>query len=129
MIMTVGTVFLKSNVVGVYITDRQAKCTGFRNDQILIIDMDTNQLQRKWFEMEKLEELMVITMEECGELIQECSKSIRMQEYNRDELKEELSDVMCMLELMIDNKIITRTELNNGANLKKMKLMKWSNLL
>tara|TARA_B100000686_G_scaffold353986_1_gene461986 strand:- start:2297 stop:2686 length:390 start_codon:yes stop_codon:yes gene_type:complete len=129
MIMTVGTVFLKSNVVGVYITDRQAKCTGFRNDQILIIDMDTNQLQRKWFEMEKLEELMVITMEECGELIQECSKSIRMQEYNRDELKEELSDVMCMLELMIENKIITRTELNNGANLKKMKLMKWSNLL
>ena len=129
MIMTVGTVFLKSNVVGVYITDRQAKCTGFRNDQILIIDMDTNQLQRKWFEMEKLEELMVITMEECGELIQECSKSIRKQEYNRDELKEELSDVMCMLELMIENKIITRTELNNGANLKKMKLMKWSNLL
>ena len=46
-----------------------------------------------------------------------------------DELKEELSDVMCMLELMIENKIITRTELNNGANLKKMKLMKWSNLL
>ena len=91
--------------------------------------MNANQLQRIWFEMEKLEELMVITMEECGELIQECSKSIRMQEYNRDELKEELSDVMCMLELMIENKIITRTELNNGANLKKMKLMKWSNLL
>ena len=91
--------------------------------------MDANKLQRKYFEMEKLEELMVITMEECGELIQECSKSIRMQEFNRDELKEELSDVMCMLELMIENKIITRTELNNGANLKKMKLMKWSNLL
>ena len=79
--------------------------------------------------MEKLEELMVITMEECGELIQECSKSIRMQDYDRDELKEELSDVMCMIELMIENNIINRTELNNGANLKKMKLMKWSNLL
>ena len=79
--------------------------------------------------MEKLEELMVITMEECGELIQECSKSIRMQDYKRDELKEELSDVMCMLELMIENKIITRTELNNGANLKKMKLIEWSNLI
>ena len=89
----------------------------------------TNKLQRIWFEMEKLEELMVITMEECGELIQECSKSIRMQDYNRDELKDELSDVMCMLELMIDNKIVTRQELSNGANLKKMKLMKWSNLI
>ena len=81
------------------------------------------------FRMTKKEELMVITMEECGELIQECSKSIRMQDYNRDELKEELSDVMCMIELMIENNIINRTELNNGANLKKMKLMKWSNLL
>ncbi len=91
--------------------------------------MNRSQLQRKYFEMEKLEELMVITMEECGELIQECSKSIRMQDYTRDELKDELSDVMCMLELMIDNNIITRTELNNGANLKKMKLMKWSNLI
>ena len=93
------------------------------------MNKQVNHLQRIWFEMEKLEELMVITMEECGELIQECSKSIRMQDYNRDELKDELSDVMCMLELMIDNKIVTRQELNNGANLKKMKLMKWSNLI
>ena len=93
------------------------------------MNKQVNHLQRIWFEMEKLEELMVITMEECGELIQECSKSIRMQDYNRDELKEELSDVMCMLELMIDNKIVTRQELSNGANLKKMKLMKWSNLI
>ncbi len=93
------------------------------------MNKQVNRLQRIWFEMEKLEELMVITMEECGELIQECSKSIRMQDYNRDELKEELSDVMCMLELMIDNKIVTRQELSNGANLKKMKLMKWSNLI
>ena len=79
--------------------------------------------------MKKLEELMVITMEECGELIQECSKAIRTQDFKRDELKEELSDVMCMLELMIENNIITRSELSNGANLKKMKLMKWSNLI
>ena len=93
------------------------------------MNKQVNHLQRIWFEMEKLEELMVITMEECGELIQECSKSIRMQDYDRDELKEELSDVMCMLELMIDNKIVTRQELNNGANLKKMKLIKWSNLI
>ena len=79
--------------------------------------------------MTKKEELMVITMEECGELIQECSKAIRMKDFNRDELKEELSDVMCMLEMMIDYGIITRTELSNGANVKKMKLLKWSKLL
>ena len=80
-------------------------------------------------DLSKLDELMVITMEECGELIQECSKAIRCQEFDKNSLKEELSDVMCMLELMIENKIITRTELSNGANLKKMKLIKWSNLV
>ena len=80
-------------------------------------------------DLSKLDELMVITMEECGELIQECSKAIRCQEFDKQSLKEELSDVMCMLELMIENKIITRTELLNGANLKKMKLIKWSNLV
>ena len=79
--------------------------------------------------LSKLDELMVITMEECGELIQECSKAIRCQEFDKESLREELSDVMCMLELMIENKIITRTELSNGANLKKMKLIKWSNLV
>jgi len=72
---------------------------------------------------------MVITMEECGELIQECSKAIRMKDYDREELKEELSDVMCMLEIIIEYGIITRQELSNGANLKKMKLLKWSKLL
>jgi len=79
--------------------------------------------------MTKKQELMIITMEECGELIQECSKAIRMNDYERDELKEELSDVMCMLEIIIDYGIITRQELSNGANLKKMKLLKWSKLL
>ena len=79
--------------------------------------------------VDKLQELMTITMEECGELIQECSKSIRMKNYNRDELKEELSDVMCMIELMIEYGIISKKDLSNGSQLKKMKLMKWSNLL
>ena len=80
--------------------------------------------------MKKLEELMVITMEECGELIQECSKAIRTQKFeNNDKLIQELCDVKCMMDLMIENKIVTNMELNNGASLKKMKLMKWSNLL
>ena len=79
--------------------------------------------------MDKITQLMVITMEECGELIQECSKSIRMQDYDRDELKEELSDVMCMIELMIEYGIISKKDLSNGSQLKKMKLMKWSNLI
>ena len=80
--------------------------------------------------MEKLEELMVITMEECDELIQECSKAIRTQTFQKnDKLIQELCDVKCMLDLMIENKIVTNMELRNGASLKKMKLMQWSDLI
>jgi NTP pyrophosphatase (non-canonical NTP hydrolase) len=80
--------------------------------------------------MKKLEELMVITMEECGELIQECSKAIRKKEFiKNDKLIQELCDVKAMMDLMIENKIVSTMELRNGAALKKMKLMKWSNLL
>ena len=80
-------------------------------------------------DLSKLQELMVITMEECGELIQACSKAIRCNDYNRDELKEELSDVMCMIDLMVEYDIISKKDLSNGSQLKKMKLMKWSKLL
>tara|TARA_B100000519_G_C14052803_1_gene348275 strand:- start:440 stop:688 length:249 start_codon:yes stop_codon:yes gene_type:complete len=80
--------------------------------------------------MTKNEELMVITMEECAELIHQCSKAIRKKEFEKnDALKEELCDVRCMLDLMVENKIITNMELNNGANLKRLKLMQWSSLL
>ena len=80
-------------------------------------------------DLSKLQELMVITMEECGELIQACSKAIRCNDYNRDELKEELSDVMCMIDLMVEYGIISKKDLSNGSQLKKMKLLKWSKLL
>ena len=51
---------------------------------------------------------MVITMEECGELIQACSKSIRCNDYHNDTLKEEIGDVMCMIELIKSNGLITQ---------------------
>jgi NTP pyrophosphatase (non-canonical NTP hydrolase) len=77
----------------------------------------------------KLNELMVITMEECGELIQACSKSIRCDDYINTSLKEEIGDVMCMIELIKSNGLITQREIDNQIQLKRMKLMKWSSLL
>ena len=45
----------------------------------------------------QLQELLTITMEECGELIQACSKAIRCDEYyDNDKLKEEIGDVQCL---------------------------------
>ena len=75
----------------------------------------------------KLEELMVITMEECGELIQRCSKYIRYGD--SDGIKEEVGDVYTMIELMIENGIISWEEINDRVKVKKDKLSKWSNLI
>lgn len=79
--------------------------------------------------MKKLNELMVITMEECGELTQACSKSIRRDEYINDKLVEELGDVYCMLELMVENELVTWDQLLERADVKRNKLKKWSKLI
>ena len=52
--------------------------------------------------MNKLEgrqQLLVITMEECGELIQACSKALRKQDlFGQQNLKDEIGDVYtCLL--------------------------------
>ena len=77
-----------------------------------------------------LQELLTITMEECGELIQACSKAIRCDDYHDNEkLIEEIGDVMCMIELIKSNGLITQREIDNQIQTKRMKLMKWSKLL
>ena len=80
--------------------------------------------------MDKLQELLTITMEECGELIQVCSKSIRKEHYhNNEKLTEEVGDVMCMIELLLEYNIVSQTNIDERVFEKKKKLMKWSNLL
>ena len=74
-------------------------------------------------------ELLVITMEECGEMIEACSKAIRCEDYkDNDRLVEEVGDVLCMIELIKENGLISQRELDNQVNIKRMKLMKWSKL-
>ena len=84
--------------------------------------------------MNKTEELMVITMEECGELVQACSKAIRRGEMfkNSDSevtFKEECGDVFCMLELLVENGFVTWQEIANRSEVKREKLKKWSKLI
>jgi NTP pyrophosphatase (non-canonical NTP hydrolase) len=79
---------------------------------------------------DKLQELMTITMEECGELIQECSKAIRCDNYyDNTELLQEVSDVYCMLELMHEYDLISWNDVDILVERKKEKLKKWSGLL
>jgi len=75
-------------------------------------------------------ELLVITMEECGEMIEACSKAIRCEDYKDNErLIEEVGDVLCMIELMKNRGMLSSRDLNNRVQIKKLKLLQWSNLL
>ena len=80
--------------------------------------------------MDKQTEVLVITMEECGELTQACSKVIRTnqkEEYMR-ELTKEVGDVMCMIDLLVQNNLVDENDIKLCAKKKREKLMKWSNL-
>ena len=77
--------------------------------------------------MKKREEMLVITMEECGELIQACSKMIRFDEpCDTKQLQEEIGDVMCMIEILKDGGLVTDEQIQKRMAVKKEKLMKWS---
>ena len=80
--------------------------------------------------MKKREEMLVITMEECGELIQACSKMIRSKgktKYLRN-LQDEIGDVMTMIEIMKMSGLVTDEQILDRMVEKKEKLMKWSML-
>ena len=81
--------------------------------------------------MDKETELMIITMEECGELTQACSKVLRTryEEHALEELRKEVADVMCMVELMKEEGLISDSDISTGINKKKEKLKIWSNLI
>lgn len=79
---------------------------------------------------------MIITAEECGELTQRCSKIIRkykefdeIEEEQRVKLVEEAGDVLCMLELMVENNVTNWEELKKRVSVKRDKLKLWSNLI
>tara|TARA_B100001248_G_scaffold241749_1_gene208694 strand:+ start:219 stop:476 length:258 start_codon:yes stop_codon:yes gene_type:complete len=74
-------------------------------------------------------ELMVITMEECGELTEACSKAIRCENYSDDRLVEEAGDVLLMIELMINRGLISKEDIDARKKIKLEKLKKWSNLI
>ena len=77
---------------------------------------------------DKRKEMLIITMEECGELIQACSKMIRTKgktKYLRN-LQDEVGDVMTMIEIMKMSGLVTDEQIADRMEVKKEKLMKWS---
>lgn len=80
-------------------------------------------------------EIMLIAQEECAEVTQAISKVFRFgidgehnNLTNRQRLTEELGDLHCMIELMVESGIIDRKQLLNASGAKREKLLKWSNI-
>lgn len=77
--------------------------------------------------MTREEELLVITMEECGEVVQACSKMLRFG-VGHKKLQEEVGDLMCMLELLHNEGLVSQGETQKRIQVKLEKLQNWSNL-
>ena len=76
-------------------------------------------------------QLLVITMEECGELTQVCSKVLRhgADQDRFNHLIEEAGDVLCMLKLLNEWGFYSWEDLETRVEFKKKKLKRWSRLV
>ena len=82
--------------------------------------------------MKTEEELLVILMEECGEVIQQASKIMRFgkappSESEKD-LAKELGDLLCMIILLEEYGTVSKNAVTENCLAKREKLERWSNL-
>lgn len=87
--------------------------------------------------MSPTDEALRIMQEESAEVIQAISKIFRFgyngkhpdsSQTNLEHLEEELGDLVCMLEILTDTKIISSQNVKKYADAKKQKLRKWSQI-
>jgi len=84
---------------------------------------------------EKHKEILLITQEECAEVTQAISKVFRFGmedsykgQTNREHLEEEVGDLMCMIDLLIDSGMLDEATVMAAKNEKMNKLMTWSSI-
>ena len=80
----------------------------------------------------QMDECLVILAEECAEVIQAVSKTMRFPEddnKNRTRLEKELGDLQCMIDLTCKHLDIDQEDVLMWSNMKAEKLKKWSNLM
>lgn len=83
----------------------------------------------------QINEALCILQEECAEVTQAVSKIFRFgydDEYNgatnRQRLEEEIGDLLAMIDILVENSVISDSKLNEARINKKIKLKTWSNI-
>lgn len=85
---------------------------------------------------ERQREILVIAQEEAAEVIQEISKVFRfgIDDLHRDgmthraKLESEVGDLLCMIDIMIDNRLIDPVQIEISKQAKISKLRRYSNI-
>jgi len=87
---------------------------------------------------DKVKEILLITQEECAEVTQAISKVFRfglnerwpepIDLTNKERLEEEVGDLLCMIDIMVEQGIISDEKLNKARNNKRQKLKTWSSI-
>jgi NTP pyrophosphatase (non-canonical NTP hydrolase) len=95
--------------------------------------MQSNYLQKM---NDKQQEILVITQEECAEVIQEISKCFRFGLDNnhksgiphRQVLEQEIGDLLCMIDLCMQHQLITQDGIEKAKSKKVGKLRVFSKI-
>ena len=81
--------------------------------------------------MNKQDEILLILQEECAELIQAVSKVKRFGlDHNKEQLLQEISDVLCMINLVFEHSIVEKDEkdVKKRIERKENRLKEFSNI-
>jgi NTP pyrophosphatase (non-canonical NTP hydrolase) len=82
-------------------------------------------------------EIFCITQEECAEASQAVSKIFRFgftgihpvnHKSNKAHLEEEIGDLLCMIDILVEKSIISDSAVNAARKAKREKLKKWSSI-
>jgi NTP pyrophosphatase (non-canonical NTP hydrolase) len=83
----------------------------------------------------EVKEILCITQEECSEVSQAVSKIFRFgwssvhpktMVNNKEHLEEEIGDLLCMVDILVEKCIISDEQINLARQAKRDKLKKWS---
>ena len=84
---------------------------------------------------DKVNEIYAITQEECAEVVQAISKVMRFGldtthngRSNRDHLEEEIGDLQCMINLLVEAGVCDTVSVLEAARRKRSKLEQWSTI-